>query len=185
MADAKVAKRYARALFHAAKKVDVVTSVEADLGAVAGQIANDPRFRDFLLSPYVGRDDKVSILDRIFSDRVTALTMSALRLMLSKRREDELEAVYEEFVTLRRDDQKVVFALVTSAEPLSENHRKQIEEKLEKLTGTDVEPEFRVDPTLIGGVRVAYKDFVLDGTLRGALRRLRDRLRIDLLKQTG
>jgi F-type H+-transporting ATPase subunit delta len=184
MADAKVAKRYACALFGAAKAADVVTAVEADLNAVANQIANDERFREFLLAPYVAREDKAKILDKIFSDRVTALTMSALRLMLQKRREEDLVHVRDEFVVLRREYQKKVFVLVSSAEILSDTQRTQIEQKLEKLTGEDIEPEFRVDPTLVGGVKVQYGDYVLDGTIRGALRRLRDRLRIDVLKQT-
>jgi F-type H+-transporting ATPase subunit delta len=184
LADKRVAKRYAQALFNAAKAADVVTAVEADLDAVANQIAKDERFRDFLLAPYVAREDKLKILDTIFSDRVTALTMAALRLMLQKRREDDLELVREEFVVLRREYQKKVHVIVTSTEMLTDTQKKRIEEKLERLTGKDIEPEFRLDPALIGGVRVQYGDYVLDGTVRGALRRLRDRLRIDVLKQS-
>ena len=184
MADKRVAKRYAQALFNAARAADVVTSVEADLNAVANQIKKDPRFRDFLLAPYVARDDKLKILDTIFSDRVTALTMAALRLMLQKRREDDFELVRDEFVVLRRDYQKKVHVVVSSTELLTDAQKSQIEQKLVKLTGKDIEPEFQLDPALIGGVRVQYGDFVLDGTVRGALRRLRDRLRIDVLKQS-
>lgn len=184
MADSKVAKRYARALFGAAKSADVITAVEADLNAVANQISRDPRFRQFLMAPYVARDDKVTILERIFSDRVTALSMSALRLMLQKRREDELELVRDEFVRLRREHERHVYVSVSSAEPLTEDQRTRIMAKLERLTGQIIEPDYVVDPTLLGGVRVVYGDYVLDGTLRGALRRLKDRLRIDVLKQS-
>lgn len=185
MSETKVAKRYARALFNAAVTGDVVASVESDLNSVAGQIENDERFREFLLSPHVGREERIQILEKIFSDRITALTMSAIRLMMHKRRENEIVDVREEFVRLRREYRKIVYVLVISAEELSADHKKQIEIKLEKLTGEDIEPEFRVDPTLIGGVRVNYGDYVLEGTIRGALRRLRDRLRIDVLKQTN
>jgi len=184
MADKRVAKRYAQALFNAAKAADVVTSVEADLNAVANQIAKDERFRDFLLAPYVARDDKTKILEKIFSDRVTALTMSALRLMLQKRREDDIEFVREEFVVLRREFEKKVHVMVTSTEMLTDTQKKQIEQKLEKLTGEDIEPDYEIDPLLIGGVRVTYGNYVLDGTVKGALRRLRDRMRIDVLKQS-
>lgn len=184
MAETKVAKRYAKALFQAARAGGVITSVESDLNAVANQVENDERFREFLISPYVGREEKVKILERIFSDRVTALTMSALRLMLQKRRETELEAVREEFVRLRREHEKKVYVLVSSAERLTDDQMRRIEQRLEKVSGQDIEPEFRIDPSLIGGVRVTYGDYVLDGTIRGALRRLRDRLRIDVLKQT-
>jgi F-type H+-transporting ATPase subunit delta len=39
------------------------------------------------------------------------------------------------------------------------------------------------DASLIGGVKVAYENFVLDGTARGALNKMREKLRYDLLKQ--
>lgn len=185
MAESKVGKRYAHALFNAAKAGDVIKSVESDLNAVANQVESDERFREFLVSPHVGREEKVKILERIFSDRITALTMSALRLMLQKRREDEIETVREEFIRLRREHEKKVYVLVSSAERLTDDQMRRIEQKLEKVSGQDIEPEFRVDGTLIGGVKVAYGDYVLDGTVRGALRRLRDRLRIDVLKQTN
>ena len=87
-------------------------------------------------------------------------------------------------MVLRRSYQKRVYVLVTSTELLTDSQKQQIEQKLEKLTGEDIEPDFRIDPTLMGGVRVQYGDYVLDGTIRGALRRLRDRLRIDVLKQS-
>jgi F-type H+-transporting ATPase subunit delta len=35
----------------------------------------------------------------------------------------------------------------------------------------------------MGGIRVAYGNFVLDGSVRGALDRLKDRLIYDVLKQ--
>ncbi len=185
MAEARVGKRYAQALFQAARAGDVITSVEADLNAVANQVEQDARFREFLISPHVGREEKVKILERIFSDRITALTMSAIRLMLQKRREAEFETVRGEFVRLRREHERKVYVLVSSAERLTDDQMRRIEQKLEAASGKDIEPEFRIDPTLIGGVRVSYGDYVLDGTIRGALRRLKDRLRIDVLKQTG
>jgi F-type H+-transporting ATPase subunit delta len=184
MADSKVAKRYAQALFNAARTADVVTSVEADLDAVANQIVHDESFRDFLVSPKVPREDKLKILERVFSDRITALSMSAIRLMLQKRREGEFEAVRDEFVRLRREYKRIVYALVTSAEELTDTQKERIEKKLEQATGADIEPEFVVDTTMLGGIKVSYQNYVLDGTLRGGLRRLRDRLKIDVLKQS-
>jgi len=181
--DTRVARRYARALFGVAKKGDVVKSVEADLDAVAGLLARDQRFKDFLFSPRIARDEKVGLVERVFSDRVTAITMKAIRLMLSKRREALFGEVRDEFVKLRREFGKVLYAQVLSSSELSEAERKRIVEKLEKASGKKVEPEFRVDPTLIGGVKVSYGNFVLDGTIRGGLRRLRDQLRYELLKQ--
>ncbi len=55
-------------------------------------------------------------------------------------------------------------------------------EKTKKLTGRVVEPVFLVEPMLMGGVKIEYEDVLLDGTVRGNLEKLRERLRYDLFK---
>lgn len=182
--DQRVARRYARALFGVARRGDVIPSVEADLELVSGLLTRDRRFKDFLFSPRVSRDEKLKLVEGVFADRVTAITMKAIRLMLAKRRENLLREVHSEFVALRRQFGNVIYAEVTSAKPLADAERRRIVEKLENASGKRVEAEFRVDASLLGGVKVSYGNYVLDGTIRGGLRRLRDQLRYELLKQT-
>jgi F-type H+-transporting ATPase subunit delta len=181
--DRRVARRYAKALFQAARSHDIIKAVESDLELIVHLIRNEGDFRHFLLAPYVSRDERTRILDRVFTDRVTALTTQVIRVMMEKRREAEIENVYEEFVALRREHERVVYALITSAEPLGDAQRAQIVAKLHSLLGRTVEPDYKVDAALIGGVRVTYENNVLDGSVQGALTRLREKLRRDLLKQ--
>lgn len=183
MADHRVARRYAHALFTTAIKYDVVKSVEDDLNSIVGLLENDEAFREFIIAPYTGRDQKIAIVDKMFSDRVTALTMQVLRVMLEKRREEEIVRVREEFVALRREHEGVVFAVVASAWPIEEAQKKALLTKLEATIGKKIEAEFKLEPNLIGGIRVSYGNYILDGSVRGGLRNLRDRLRHDLLKQ--
>ncbi|HLK16254.1 MAG TPA: ATP synthase F1 subunit delta [Fimbriimonadaceae bacterium] len=182
MTDTSVAKRYAQALFTTAKRHDVIASVEDDLAAIANLLKNDAAFRDFLFSPKVSRDEKVQIIDKLFSDRVTILTMYLLRLLLTKRRETEIEGIREEYEALRRGHAKAVLVTFSSAEELPDDQRKKLVEKTKKLTGRVVEPVFLVEPMLMGGVKIEYEDVLLDGTVRGNLEKLRERLRYDLFK---
>lgn len=181
--DVRVASRYARALYGAAEANQMVDAVEDDLRAILGIMGRDKAFRDFLIAPYTGREEKLEILERIFSDRITALTMQVLRVMLEKRREGEIEGIYDAFVALRRDKRGVIFATIISAEQLDDKQQKALAAKLEKTTGKVVEADFHVDPHLIGGVKVAYENYVLDGTLKGGLAHLSDHLKHDILKQ--
>ena len=181
--DARVGKRYAQALFGTAQRYDVVQAVEDDLSSIIGLMEKDRAFRHFLIAPYTSRDEKVKTIERIFSDRITALTMQVLRVMLEKRREGEIKAVYNEFVNLRREANKTLFVTVTSAEALEESQRKALLAKIEASSGQKVEAEFHVEPALVGGVKIAFENYVLDGTIKGALAHLRDRLKHDILKQ--
>ena len=100
--DARLAKRYASAIYNNAARIDAVDSVEADLKAIASLVKNDASFRDFLFSPQVGKEEKLTIADKLFADRVTATTMHAVCLILSKHRVAGLAGIYVVFVTICR-----------------------------------------------------------------------------------
>ena len=183
MTDHRVSRRYAQALFSAAVNQNVVNAVEDDLNAIAGMLETNEEFRDFDIAPYTGREEKIRISEKLFSDRVTALTMQVIRLMLVKRREDAIIGVRDEFVILRRAQQGVIFAVVSSAYEIEPKQKKALLAKLEKTLGKTVEAEFKLEPQLVGGIKVAYGNYVLDGSIRGTLSNLRDKLRHDLLRQ--
>ena len=183
MQDSRVGRRYAQALFDAANGLGVVDSVESDLGAIVGLLDSDESFRDFLIAPYASRDEKVQLLERVFSDRITALTMQVLRVVLEKRREDEIETIFGEYVKLRREHQGVLHVVVTSAVELDSDQRDRLIAKLTTEFGAKVEADYKVDARLLGGVRVAYNNSIFDGSVQGALQRLRERMKYDLLKQ--
>ena len=183
MNDTRVARRYAQALFGAATASDTVSSVEDDLNTIVNSITFDKRFENFLNAPYTNREDKQSLLDNVFGDRVTSLTMHLVRIMLEKGREDQIPNVRDELTKLRRTQEGVVLTTVTTAIPLDEDLRAALIAKLTTTLGKKIESEYRVDPALIGGIRVAFGDYVLDGSARGSLRLLREKLRYDVLKQ--
>ena len=78
MHDARIARRYAQALFTTAVKFDVVKAVEGDLNAISRLIETDKSFRDFVMAPYTSREEKAKIAERVFGDRITALDGQAM-----------------------------------------------------------------------------------------------------------
>mgnify|MGYP005836193269 CR=1 FL=1 len=179
----RVARRYAQALFSVAKRMDMVPAVEDDLSAICGLLSQQPSFRQFLNSPHHSRDDRMTLFHNVFGDRVTALTMQLVRILVQKRRESTLDQIYREFVELRRKEQGVLTVVVTTAEEMPDSQRESLIKKLQSELGRKLEPEFAVDPSLIAGIRVAYENQVLDGSIRGGLNRLREAWRRDVLKQ--
>ncbi len=183
MTEGRVARRYASALYSAAKKSNAVEAVESDLISLVQTIRDSDHFRGFIINPEIVTEQKVALIERVFGERFSDLTYSFIRLILRKRREDSLGLVQQLFTELRRQNEGVAHIFVTSAQPLSQTHKSAVVEKLAQRTNRRIEAEFDVDPQLIGGVRVAYDDFIIDGTVRGNLARLRKKIVRDLLKQ--
>lgn len=184
MTDSRVAKRYARALFNVALQQDILQSVEDDLTGICAVIAHSKELRRFIANPNATREQKMVLFEKTFSDRVTALTMHTIRLLMKRRRESTIQQLKHEFVILRREHDKVSYLYVTSATPLDPLQREGLVQKIQQATGRRVEADFEIDPKLIGGVKVMYDNFVLDGTARGYLDRMRDKILYDLLKQS-
>lgn len=181
--DRRVARRYASALFEASRAGSVTADVEQDLSAIVSALKSDLNFRTFLVSPYSSRETKTAVLERVLGGRISPVTMQLLRIVLEKRRENEIPALFEEFVVLRRAHEKVAYAVITSSETLDAAQQQAVTARLQGLLNKQIEPSFEVDPAIGGGIRVKYENFVMDGSVRGALARLKESLRHDVLKQ--
>jgi F-type H+-transporting ATPase subunit delta len=69
-----------------------------------------------------------------------------------------------------------VKAEVTTAIPLLEDQKLQLRQRLERVIGSKVRLVQRVDPGILGGLRVKVRDKVMDNSIRSQLHRLRETL---------
>ncbi|GMV36872.1 MAG: hypothetical protein AMXMBFR61_13800 [Fimbriimonadales bacterium] len=178
----RVARRYARALFHAARDQGALDLVSEELGALTSLFRADSGFRNLMLSPVGDHISKASSVEKL-AGRVSDLTRDLLALIIQKRREETLPHILEEFEILRKEYEGVADAEVITATELSEEERLRVVSYLERKTGMRIHASFSVEPDLIGGVKVILRDTLMDGSIRGNLDELRERLYRDVLIQ--
>lgn len=179
VADVKVARRYAGALFNAAEKLGRVDAVQKDLDQIVMLWDTTPALSQSLESPLVPDDKKHAVIDQIFGEDTEPLTRSFLHLLVTKRREDILRTVEEEFQVLSDRARGLIRAEATVAAPLSESDRAALADGLRTRTGKQIELDVKVDPVILGGVVVRMQDTVIDGSVRGALERLREQMLLE------
>ena len=78
----------------------------------------------------------------------------------------QIQELYEQF---KGEEEDVKEAVVTSAFPLDNAQLKNLMSQLETHFGSKLRPHIEVDETLIGGVKVAVGDQMLDASVRGKL----------------
>ena len=86
--------------------------------------------------------------------------------------------VTKQFTILMKEKRGEVDATITAAEPLNEETKKKIANAISARLGKDkcskVNIHDVVDPTLIAGLRVEYKDVVIDNTIASKISRRKE-----------
>ena len=176
MINRRIVRRYAGALFGAASKADLVDRIESDLGLVSYALETSPALMDAVRSPVLPPHAKRELIRAVLGDKLHKTTLSYLYLLVDHNREEAILQTEEEYLVLANEARGVVSAAVVSAVTLTEDEEARLREKLSAITGKSVQLEKSVDPGLIGGVLVKMDDRVIDGSIRGQLEALRDRM---------
>lgn len=184
MTSSAVVSRYASAL------VDVVVSGTSGIDpALALQqlrsfddaVKSTPELKIVLASPAVSKARKRQIVRRIAEALGVERIIRNFLLVLSDHgRAAALAGMIDAFELLL--DERLGFqrAEVCSAYELPVEQQQRLAVELAALAGSQVRMRFAVDPELIGGVTATLGSRVYDGSVRGQLATLRQRLIVDL-----
>jgi F-type H+-transporting ATPase subunit delta len=167
-----LARRYATAVFDLASEAKEIDKVGAQLTTILGTMESDPAIRDFFVSPVVSRDEKERALLATWEGRVGDIALHTLLLLVRKRRETLLGDLVEEYRKIDREARGTELLLVTTARELSADELNSMVARLERTYNKKFEASVKLDPSLIGGVRIAMGDRMIDGSVSGRLEEL-------------
>jgi len=165
-----VGGRYAQALFDLAKDQNQVAAVEADLKSLKAALADSRDLQILLNSPAFDAEAKGKGLAAI-ADRAgfNATTKKFLGLLAANGRAGALASVITAFERLSAEARGAVSAQVTTAVPLSPAQAKGVQQALRQALGKDPEIETRVDPSILGGIKVRVGSRLFDASLKSKL----------------
>ena len=170
----EISKQYAEAIFARACECGREEPVLHELELVQKAFVDSPEYMEFLISPSIPRDERVASLGGVFATRVCEHVLSLLQLMCEKGRIGSFSECVAEYKTLFHWRRSLVTASVTSAVELTEDQKRALIEKLEKMSARQVQLTCRVDPTLLGGLIVEMDGKIMDGSLRYRLRDVKE-----------
>ncbi len=172
-----VANRYARALADIVAPTGKYRPVLRELEDFAGAYRESADLREFFDNPAVALSEKRKVLEALLSRLAASqLTRNFLRVVLANYRMRLVQEIREAFRKITNDRLGIAQVKVFSASRLSEAEREALRERFARLTQKQVEVEFHVNPALLGGILAQIGSTVYDGSVRGQLDRLRERL---------
>jgi F-type H+-transporting ATPase subunit delta len=169
------ARRYAEAAFEIALRDDQLDRWRDDL-RLAAEVLASPDVARVIENPAVPARTRREIVAKSLGSRLLPSLQRLIELLVERGRIELLPRVASEYARLLSRHRGIVSAIVTSAIPLSDSETTAIRGQVERMAGSAVELETRVDAAIIGGLTVQVGDRLLDDSVRGRLERLRAQL---------
>lgn len=175
---ADVGARYAQAFFDLADDRQMVAAVEQDLKELKAMIGESADLRRVISSPMIPAEDKARALSAIGDHaHFNPLTKKFLGLIGRNARIAALPAAIAAFEALAAARRGAVAAEVTSAVPLSKAQQTGISKALRQVLGKDPELSIKVDPAILGGLKVKVGSRLYDASLKSRLDNLKHALK--------
>lgn len=170
---AGLAGRYATALYDLADEAKQLDAVAADLARLKAMIDESEDLRRLVASPLVSREQLAKAMDALVAQAgVGDLTRRFVRTVANNRRLFALRSIIEMFSRMLADRRGELTAEVTSAKPLSPQQADAVNAALRGAVGRKVAMDIKVDPKLLGGLKVKVGSRLVDASLASKLQRL-------------
>jgi len=169
-------KRYAGALFAAAKKEGQIEEVFKSLVNLDGAFQDVPDLEAYMLSPEVPTSEKVKALQTSVGGEPPEILKRFFQLVLSKHRAEILPEVFRAYSLMREEAFGLVRVKVSTAVSVSAQVQEEITRKLSELTSKTPVIQWDISPTLLGGYRIVIENRSYDFSLNRQLANLREQM---------
>jgi F-type H+-transporting ATPase subunit delta len=171
------ARRYARALVDVAAAANVAEGLRAELAEAAALLADNPELGRALAHPAVPVEKRRRLIVAVWERRGSSpLLVRLLTLLAERGRMGLLPAIEQAYGEVWNARRGVVSARAVSAVALDKGQRDTLEAALTKARRREVELVAKTDPSVIGGLAVTMEGRTYDGSVRGRLQALKQRL---------
>lgn len=162
-----VARPYAEAAFELAKAGGQLSAWQDALARMAAA-AEDAQMKECIADPRIAPEALAELFVGVAGE-LSAEQRNFVHVLVENRRLAVLPEISRLFVELKNAMEATREALVSSAFPLAASQLDELVAGLERKFGCKVKAKVDVAPELIGGVRIALGDQVIDASVRGKL----------------
>ncbi len=165
----RTAKIYGSGLYDLALEDNLSEEIMKELEEVRKVFWENPDYQKLLSLPSIPKHERTKLIDEAFKDQVERYLLNFLKILCERGIIMEFGGCCDEYTRRYRIDHNISEAVVYSAVPLSAAQKDALKDKLEKISGKTVILTDKLQPSLIGGVRVELDGKQLDGSLKGRL----------------
>lgn len=174
----EIASRYGTALFSLALERNSVSEYQEEVKELKRIFLENSDFIMVLGSSFETIENRISMVEKSLPG-VNDDILSLIKILIENNRVNILLDVFTSFNSVCNEYRGVDEGLVYSTIPLDEQTINKIEEKISQIESRKVELLNKIDPSLIGGVKVVINGHIYDGSIKNKI----EMMKIDLMKK--
>ena len=163
-----IARPYAEAAFRLAREQGALDRWSQMLHLLE-IVVQDERIARCIGDPNLSSRQLESLVLGVCGEQLDGAGRNFVQVLVGNDRLGVVPAIRALFEDLKREQDGILEAQITSAFALDDEQRSRLVHRLESKYQRKVSAQVSVDPQLIGGVKIVVGDKVLDATVRGKL----------------
>ena len=176
----ELTSRYALALFSLKRDENKLLESQVEVKELRKLIKENEEFVSLLASHNLDLESRLSIVEKVFAS-IDEEIKNFIKIIVENNRAKYLLQIFDDFNSLVNEYRGVKEGLVYSAMPLSDKEIDHISKSISEVEKMPIELRNKVDPTLIGGIKVVINDHVYDGSIKHQI----EDMKLTLLKKEG
>ncbi len=165
----RIGTLYGQGLYALAKEEGLEADILQQLQTLEQAFSQEPTFLKLLVSANVPKQDRTQILDESFRGKVHIYVLNFLKLLTEKGYIRHFSACYRAYREQYNEDKGILEVSAVAAISLTDGQKERLAEKLAAITGKKIDLICKVDPAVLGGIRLNFDGKQVDGTVKGRL----------------
>lgn len=168
-------KEYGDAIYTLAAEEDCLDEVLEGLELAVEVFGEDPGYLTLVQNPALPKDERLGLIDQAF-EGLHPYARNLLKLLCERSALGLTAGCLEQLRSLVYAQRGILPVEVISAVELTAQQKEALRKKLEAKTGKTILLQEKLDPAVLGGIKLRYEGLELDGTAAGRLGALRQML---------
>lgn len=177
----EVGSVYGEALYDLARSEGLTEPILAQLTVLLDSFGAEPGFVRLLSAPTLTKQERCQILDDSFRGKVEPYVLNFMKILTEKGYMRHFADCCGAYRDHYNRDNGILPVTAVTAVPLSQGQIARLTDKLAAITGKKIELNSRIDPQVLGGVRLDYDGKRLDDTIAHRLDAIRGVLKNTVL----
>lgn len=176
MINRAISARYAKALFNLDCVENKLEQRLKDFDSLIKIFDDNPMLESLLKAPQINLKDKKKVFQDVLKDRFDPIFMNFLFCLIQKGRFVNVRLIANKYRLIVNEHLKIWEGDIVTAMPVDADSEMKLKQKLEEDFHKKIRLNKKVDRRIIGGAILILPNQILDWSVTGRLRKLKENL---------